>query len=288
MNEVIELFGLPAKEDADWDNIVAGQECPYTLKRCFKVRKSAPEISIGTCAVSYGAQSMPLIICPNRLLEGSQVFLDAIHLLTAHEPGNQIHAVPEFAVPGGSVDYMLASVRGGRVRDFVGIEFQTLDTTGTVWPARQQALKLHGISVPQTETASGKTFGINWKMTAKTTLVQMHHKVSTFEAINKRLLLVIQDKLFDYLAKEFSTEALDKPIISNTFHVHVYALKPYQNGMTLDLSERFSTNAQGVAMLLGMKQSGDVTLATLHKQIEDKLSDSTLVRLPNSRLNRRR
>ena len=49
-----------------------------------------------------------------------------------HEPGNELHTVPEVSVPGGSVDYFLASVRDGKVKDFVGIELQTLDTTGTV------------------------------------------------------------------------------------------------------------------------------------------------------------
>lgn len=32
-------------------------------------------------------------------------------------------------------------------------------------------------------------------MTAKTTLVQMHHKIQTFEHVNKRLVLVTQDGL---------------------------------------------------------------------------------------------
>jgi hypothetical protein len=36
---------------------------------------------------------------------------------------------------------------------------------------------------------------MNWKMTAKTILVQMHHKVETFEHINKKMVLVIQDVL---------------------------------------------------------------------------------------------
>src|SRR5436190_37671 len=32
---------------------------------------------------------------PNRLLERKQVFTDCLHLLTTHEPGNEIHVVPE-------------------------------------------------------------------------------------------------------------------------------------------------------------------------------------------------
>ena len=59
--------------------------------------------------------------------------------LEAHEKG----IVAELAVPGGSIDYCLVSVRDGKPRDFVGIELQTLDTTGTVWPERQRFLQQH-------------------------------------------------------------------------------------------------------------------------------------------------
>ena len=33
------------------------------------------------------------------------------------------------------------SALNNKVRDFVGIELQTLDTTGTVWPERQRLLE---------------------------------------------------------------------------------------------------------------------------------------------------
>ena len=41
-------------------------------------------------------------------------------------------------VPGGNIDYCLASVHLGKVVDFVGVELQTVDTTGTIWPERQR------------------------------------------------------------------------------------------------------------------------------------------------------
>ena len=77
----------------------------------------------------------------------------------------------------------MASVKKSKVRDFVAIEFQTIDTTGTVWPERQRLLKALGFDVPKKDVDSGKPFGMNWKMTAKTILVQLHHKVDTLEHI---------------------------------------------------------------------------------------------------------
>ena len=83
----------------------------------------------------------PIVICPTRLIERGQVFSDCLHLLTTHEPGNELHVVSEVSVPGGSIDYFLVSVRNGKVKDFVGIELQTLDTTGTVWPRAPTSLE---------------------------------------------------------------------------------------------------------------------------------------------------
>ena len=61
--------------------------------------------------------------------------------------GMNCTVVPEVSIPGGSVDYFLVSVKDEKVRDFVAIEFQTLDTTGTVWPERQRFLASVGVHV---------------------------------------------------------------------------------------------------------------------------------------------
>jgi len=142
-NKVLELFGNPSQKTKgiNWQKVIQNQWCPFANTKCFKVRKSQPEISIGTCTVRYGKAGKDVIICPNRLLERKQVFTDCVHLLTLHELGNEFHIVPEVSIPGGSIDYFLVSAKGGKVRDFVAIEFQTLDTTGTVWPERQRVLK---------------------------------------------------------------------------------------------------------------------------------------------------
>jgi len=72
--QISELFGITTDGDAEWREIVARQHCPYLGRVCLKVRKSQPEISIGTCTVRYGRQHAIVIICPFRLLERKQVF----------------------------------------------------------------------------------------------------------------------------------------------------------------------------------------------------------------------
>lgn len=204
VNRVAELFGHhPGEAGVDWQRVVREQGCPLTGRACYKIRKSVPELAIGTCTVLHGTQRTPVMICPARLLQKRLAFSGCLHLLTNHEPGNELHVVPEVEVPGGQVDYFLASVRRERVVDFVGIEFQTLDTTGSVWPERQRLLRDLGVPRQDTDETSATRFGVNWKHTAKTTLVQMHHKIATFEHVNRRLVLVLQDTLLAYMRRNF-------------------------------------------------------------------------------------
>ena len=211
MSDVIELFGETTVDEQgpEWEVVLRRQWVSFLDRKCIKVRKSQPEISIAHARSCTVEPNDPIVICPFRLLERGQIFTDCLHLLSMHEPGNELHTVPEVSVPGGSVDYFLASVRDGKVKDFVGIELQTLDTTGTVWPARQRFLQKVGVDVVREEASPYKTYGMNWKMTAKTILIQLHHKIQTFEAINKHLTLVIQDFLLEYLRSQFQFSHLN-------------------------------------------------------------------------------
>jgi hypothetical protein len=93
--------------------------------------------------------------------------------------------VPEVAMPGGSIDYFVVSSNDEEITDYAGIEIQGLDTTGSggIWGAREDLLR--------GELAPPYQYGINWKMSAKTILVQMHHKAAAFEALGKKLILVL-------------------------------------------------------------------------------------------------
>ncbi|MDR0604410.1 MAG: hypothetical protein LBG80_08935 [Bacteroidales bacterium] len=276
MFKIVELFGNNAlNREINWDEIVKNQWCPYSNKLCYKVRKSQPEISIGTCIVNYGVKNQPIIICPNRLLQNRKVFLDCIHLLQLHQPGNDIHVVSELSVPGGSIDYVIASVKDGKVIDFTGIEFQTLDTTGTVWPERQKLLKNHGVLTEILD--DNRTFGMNWKMTAKTILIQLHHKISTFEYLQKHLVLIIQDYFFDYMKKEFDFSSInDQALVGDSLQFHSYSLS--ENG-SLKLKERLSTNSIGIAECLGLNAEKNVDLIIMLEAIQKKISEKTLLKI---------
>ena len=275
--KVAELYGLPTFHAADWKITEQIVEAAVLNRKCLKNRKSQPEITIGTCTMLYGRQPQPVLICPFRLLERSQIFTDCVHLLTLHEPGNELRVVAELTVPGGSVDYCLVSVRDGKPRDFVGIELQTLDTTGTVWPERQRFLRQHGIRVKRAHAGSAKPFGMNWKMTAKTILVQLNHKLATFAQLSKRLVLVLQDRLLEYMRREFAFDHIRSVRDGDPMQFHAYELRTEDAGYTLKLKERISTDIAGIAACLGLQADSNVELQAILDQIEAKLPQSTLL-----------
>ena len=280
MSEVLELFGeATSKSRVPWRSLVREQKCPYLDRTCIKIRKSQPDISIGTCSVRHGRAKRPMIICPVRLLERKKIFVDCFHLLSLHEPGNELHIVPEVSIPGGNVDYFLSSVRDGTVIDFVGIELQTMDTTGTVWPARQRFLRSVGAEDVQEEQETYRTYGMNWKMTAKTTLIQLHHKIQTFESINKHLVLTTQDYLLHYLRSNFEFDHVMEARKRDSMQFHAYELRESNGEHSIRLLSRSSTDADGLAACLGLKAEPRMELDRILKQVEHKISRRTLFTL---------
>lgn len=278
MSRIVELFGKDiGAASTDWQFAIDSQTCPFLEKRCYKVRKSDPGTAIGTCVVLYGKPPQPVIICPTRLIDRRQIFIDCFHLLTTHEPGNELHIVPEVSIPGGNVDYFMVSAKNGKVKDFVGIELQTLDTTGSVWPERQRLLKELGIPRADNAEVLDKTYGMNWKMTAKTILVQMHHKAQTFEHVNKKLVLVIQDRLLDYMSREFKFEHLKNPAaLGDSVHLHAYHMAHGEaENFRLSLATRLSTDADGIGTCLGLQAEARVELTQIIAALQAKISPAT-------------
>lgn len=115
-------------------------------------------------------------------------------------------------------------------------------------------------------------------MTAKTILVQLHHKIRAFEHVNKRLVLVDQDHLTAYMTKEFSFDHLQAARLGDPMHFHSYSLDQNTDGdLRLRLAERWSTNGEGIAKCLGLQAAANVELEALLKQLESKVSAQTLM-----------
>lgn len=118
---------------------------------------------------------------------------------------------------------------------------------------------------------------MNWKMTAKTILVQLHHKVQTFEEINKHLVLVIQDHFMQYIKRAFRFDHLNNALVGDSAHFHIYRLQHQEESgaFRLELAARFSTDANGIAAGLGLQASHKMELEKIINILASKMSERT-------------
>jgi hypothetical protein len=267
----VEFYGKWANEQTkdQFQATLAREQCPFLKRRCVKIRKSNPSQTIGACTVGF--QDGPLIICPHRFVQDNRIFLDALYLL---KPNLEYYVVPEITMPGGNIDYFLVGLESLSVVDYAGIEIQSLDTTGSggIWKARQD--------LAQRRFSDTYAYGINWKMSAKTILVQMHHKAEAFEQLGKKLVLVVQKKFFDYVSTEFRTDQLRDAKGTDSVHVHVYDLVPLQSQLRLELKEKKSTDVHGVERMLTLGREGAIRENDVVDRIRAKMSNA--IRLEKS------
>lgn len=245
------------------------EECPFLGRRCVKQRKSDPEQTIGSC--SLGFQDKALIVCPCRFLERDQIFLDTLRLL---RPRQRYFAVPEISMPGGNVDYFVVAREGSDIVDYVGVEIQSLDTTGSggIWQARED------IVAGRLGTNYG--YGINWKMSAKTILVQMHHKAMSFETLRKKLVLVVQAEFFTYMAREFRTGHLQAADDRDSVHFHIYDFVEMGGARRIVLHDRKSTDVHGIEDMLALSERPEITDADVIKAIQAKMKNARPLQAP--------
>ena len=280
MTKIAEIFGVSTGStgNVDWRELLQERSCPYRGAPCIKMRKSEPDTAMGTCSIHDGKLGNRLLICPYRLLDHG-VFADCLHLLALHKPGNELHIVPEVPFPGGSVDYFLTSVRNGRVQDFLGVELQALDTTGTVWPERERFLQSTGIEVAVDDVNSQESFAINWKMTAEGFLTQLNGKTKSFEYLDKHLVVLMQDIFLDYLRSELRFDRFGDARPGDPIHFHSYShVDRGGKAGVLELAERISTDANGIPESRGPQADPHLELGNIVRQLEAKISSATLLR----------
>ena len=169
-------------------------------------------------------------------------------------------------MPGGTIDYFLVAADGSLVLDYVGIEIQSLDTTGSggIWLARED--------LRSGRLAPAYAYGINWRMSAKTILMQMLHKADSFQGLGKKLVLAVQTPFFDYLSREFRTVHLRDANRDDTVHFHIYDTILQDAALHIVLRERKSTNAEGIAQMLVLGREAEIASQEVLARIEAKMA----------------
>lgn len=243
---------------ANRDDAEEGKEedyCPFLDDTCKKRRKSEGE-SIGTCSVGYRGRGQdeykPTCICPHRFETDS--VLGEIEPLFTDE--GEYFTTPEVPLTGTSIDYVAGKMDSdGNVLDFAGIEIQALDTTGSVWPYRENYYDDNA----DMEDTDG-TYGINWAMSlSKTMMQQAFKKGQVFREWGENLIFLVQDVSIDYLRSNYNASRLREAREDDPVHFYSYSMEfNYDTeNYEWEIDEKLSTDIEGVTNMMVAPEDED-------------------------------
>lgn len=273
MNKVNEMFGryTNGSQFPDLHTALRTQSCPFKNGgKCYKTRKSDPDTAIGTCSLCFDNVEQPLLICPEPLTKDHKIFNDCLPFIADSIPGSDLYLVPEVKVADSRIDYVLVAIRNNCPINFVGIELQTLDTTGSIWNSRQKLLLDHGYPVNEGEARSNGA-GVNWKMTSKTILGQLLQKSEIFANMNRNLVLVCQTPLFLYMQRSYNFKELRVSDQRDVLHFHVYDYIAVNDEMSLQLSDRKSASLEVVRAMMRNPEENNPDLLSINETLMRRL-----------------
>lgn len=232
----LEIYGYPTDEPPPAETDI----CPFLEARCIKTRKSEPTQTMGTCIIGVGGK--PQLICPVRMRANNlQVIRDVAHLLKGEIA--EVLVVPEISITKfGQVDFTLAGLdAAGHVIDFVGVEFQTNDTTGSVWRGRQDFF------AEQLLDGYGSEYGLNWKHTIKLVLKQTLDKGAVFSKWGKKYVWAMQDTVLERMHTYADMSDFHPEEDGDEVLFYAYEVFRGETRYEMRLAERIGSNLEGVA-----------------------------------------
>lgn len=189
--------------------------CPFHNSTCFKQSRLL-NVPFGVCTAHVNDNEIAL--CPRRFLEGNAIFRD----IAINEFGSYDNTLvfSEVGLKGiGNFDFVMIKHKplSATVEDFVVIEFQTGQTTGT--GELVNGFKDYFANKDFSKKPS-YGFGINSYDIWKRTFTQILNKGIILEKWKKKIYWVVQQPIFDYFHKKYRLKNLSY----NKSHSTVFAL----------------------------------------------------------------
>ena len=268
-----EWFGFDLADDSLRAAEARSREhCPFIDARCTK--RFRDNTVSGACSVAQ-SNNEPVIICPNRLYaEDYRVLSDICEV--AFGPGMKLlhpsrardvthsgqYVVPfgrrfgkELQLPSASndgaggyyVDWILTRIGpDAQLAEFVAVEVQTIDTTGSYKSLVEQ------LRVGEMPSGSAKA-GFNWENVNKRILPQLIYKGHTLrrEALcTKGLFFVCPGAVYERIQRRLGAKLLSYPNLHpGSISFHWYNLGPFDGGLRQLVSGgHFSTTVDQVAL----------------------------------------
>lgn len=187
-NYIAEILGRPALHR--FDPGANGFQCPYIGTTCTK-RSTSLAQPYPICSIFK--KDKQICVCPKRFYQVN--FLkDVVHHCWPGEKPKSIKAVREVKMKGfGNVDFVIADILdSGQVGQFLSVELQAIDITGTVMDA-YQAWK------NDTSLDRKKSFGLNWSNVYKRYITQLIRKGYFHHHWGTKIVAVMQDFVYEYI-----------------------------------------------------------------------------------------
>lgn len=244
--DIVEIFGYApddlTKQARSLWNL---QACPFTHGRCIKFDHTRT-ICYGTCSV--GKQDIEVIVCPHRLYENNYATIhrvsedafgvsvpfymysdyiknrssvDTCVVALGHDSGREVRLGRSM-----SMDWVLALIENATLKEYVGLEVQSMDITGNYrdnWYAYKNLPQTPRVTIPSS------VHGINWANVHKRLIPQLIRKgliYSKSKFVRKGLYFILPDIVYNKFEDQVGKLPLQATASSDTITVFTYALGP--------------------------------------------------------------
>ncbi len=273
-----EVFGYPYFDHSTKaEEARAKHLCPFVDKVCYKQSRLI-DFPFGVCTAHVNDDEVAL--CPRRFLDRDAIFTDI-----ARHHFNTIANILVFSeirlVDVGSFDFVMVKHRplSAEIEDFVVVEFQTGQTTGT----GQLVQGLKDFLAGEKMAYKSYGFGLNMYDIWKRTFTQILNKGVIMESWKKRIYWVVQEPVYRNFEERYNLQKIKyDPRHSTVFAL--YDLK--RGGDRFDLLATRKTSAS-IDQLFGAFRNNpnipslDTFLAGLKGKIEAEAQVSLHLGVPS-------
>jgi len=174
-------------------------ECPFIKSRCPKRSTQLPNEPYPVCTLWRRSTGEPdpandlIFVCPKRFYAVDFLTEVIEHCWPGEKPKNP-QVAPEVKMTGfGNVDFVIADVQeDGEVDQFLSVELQAIDITGSVFSA-YQALRA------STDLERRPTYGLNWDNVYKRYITQLIRKGYFHHHWKSKIVAVIPEQVYQYI-----------------------------------------------------------------------------------------
>ena len=122
----------------------------------------------------------------------------------------------------GNVDWFIVKINRENIDDFIGVEIQAIDITGSVRPA-------FGNFINREPLQKSPSFGINYRNVCKRLLAQLLEKGRCFKTWRKKLAVIVQDALFYNLQQKINFAPVQDQLSDIVFFVYSLDVSNHEN-----------------------------------------------------------